>query len=397
MQVIYHIDMNAFFASCEVNEHPEYQNKPLIVAHRSRRGIVTTASYEARRYGIHSAMPTYLAIQKCPNIIIVEPHFELYRRVSAAFFKIVASYSDKIEIASIDECYVDVTQAIEMHGGILELAKKMQTQIYDTLKIPCSIGIAPNKFLAKMASDMRKPLGITILTRSNIKDKLWPLPIDQMYGIGKKTAPKLKEVGILTIKDLADSKNYAKARNILGSLTLIYYQHANGFDFSKVDADNHDLKSIGHSTTFQTDLSDDKEIKDVLKNLTRQVAQRAQKHHLVGNQISVTLKYTRFESTVRSMPIGEYSHEYEVLIGYVLILFERYYDGRPLRLVGVSLHNTINERTKMKQLSLFDYQKEKPVVKNPTDELLKRLNQKHHDRFIRASQLNEKKNKHKNE
>lgn len=397
MQIIFHIDMNAFFASCELNEHPEYRNKPLIVAHQSRRGIVTTASYEARKYGIHSAMPTYLAIEKCPKLIIVEPHFELYRKVSSQFFDIIASYSDKIEVASIDECYVDVTEIVDQHGGIYPTALKIQKEVYDTLNIQCSIGISPNKFLSKMASDMQKPMGITILTKANLKKCLWPLPIDDMYGIGKKTAPKLKEIGIMTIGDLADSKNFNKARNILGNHTLIYYQHANGLDFSKLNIESRDLKSVGHSTTFQIDISDDGEIKEVLQKLTRQVEARAKKKHLVGNNISITMKYTRFESTVRSIPLGEYTNEYEALITHVLILLERHYDGRPLRLLGVSLNNTINETQRMKQLSLFDYQREISTPKNATDELLENLNRKHQNSFIRASMLKNEKSKHKNE
>lgn len=391
LQVIFHIDMNAFFASCEFNLHPEYKNKPLIVAHNSRRGIVTTASYEARKYGIHSAMPTYLALEKCPKLIIVEPHFDLYRKTSQQFFDIVSAYSDKIEIASIDECYVDVSEAVFKYGGIIETAKKIQQHVLDTLNIPCSIGISPNKFLSKMASDMKKPMGITMITRSNLREMLWPLPISEMYGIGKKTAPKLAEAGIRTIGDLANPKNYDKAKKILGSHALIYCQHANGFDFSKVDSSDHDSKSVGHSTTFQRDTTDEGVILETLQSLTRQVAKRAERHHLVGNNIAITLKYSRFESIVRSMTLSDYTNDYETMIGNILILLERHYDGRPVRLLGVSLNNTINEKQRIKQLSLFDYQQETTIKKNSTDELLEKLNHQHQNAFIRASSLKKKK------
>lgn len=390
MQVIFHIDMNAFFASCELRQHPEYQNKPLIVAHRSRRGIVTTASYEARKYGIHSAMPTYMALEKCPDLIVVEPHFDLYRQTSQRFFQIVAAYSQVIEAASIDECYVDVSDVFDRYGGILETAQKIQSQIYQETGISCSIGISPNKFLAKMASDMKKPMGITVLTRSNLKEKLWPLSIDEMYGIGKKTAPKLKAIGIQTIGDLAQPRNFDTIRSILGNQALLHYQHANGIDFAKVDNADHDLKSVGHSITLQNDTTDETIIKEQIQQLTQQVSLRAKNHHLVGNHISLTLKYTRFENIVRSAPLDTYTNDYEEMIGMALMLFEQHDDGRPVRLIGVSLNNTINQSQQIKQLSLFDYQQEIERNHNETDQLLDKLNQIHQNSFIRASQLSKK-------
>lgn len=387
MQIIFHIDLNAFFASCEVLAHPEYKDKPLVVAHDSRRGIVSTASYEARKFGIHSAMPTYLAKEKCPNLIVVNPHFDLYKKISNQFFSVVQEYSKIIQIASIDECYVDMTKACDLHGGIIQTAQKLQQEVYERTGISCSIGISPNKFLAKMASDMKKPMGITVLTRRNIKELLWPLEIGEMYGIGKKTAPKLIEIGINTIGDLANPKNFDKARNILGINTLIYYQHANGFDFSKVDDEQHDSKSVGHSTTLEKDSSDENLLTETLQTLTSSVCARAKRYHLVGNSISITIKYSRFESVTRSTMLPSYTNNYEELSSYVLSLFETHYENRPVRLLGVTLQNTINEKQQIKQLSLFDYMEEK---ENKTEQLLKNLNSKHADLFMRASSLKNK-------
>ena len=273
MRVIFHIDMNAFFANCEISQHPEYAHKPMVIAHDSRRSVVSTASYEARKFGIHSAMPLYLAKQKCPQLLIVEPHFDLYRRLSHAFFKIVSSYSYIMEVASIDECYVNVSDyIIEHHIHPADLALEIQQRIMRELHLPCSIGIAPNKFLAKMASDMRKPMGITMLTRSNIKQLLWPLPVDAFFGIGKKTAPKLKAAGIETIGDVANYANYQTLRQILGRHALIYYNKANGRDDAKVIYQETDVKSIGNTTTFEEDISDEKLLEDRFKEIALNVS-----------------------------------------------------------------------------------------------------------------------------
>ena len=215
MQIIFHIDLNAFFASAEISQNPQLVGKPIVVCRESRRSIITTASYEARKYGIHSAMPLFQAKKLCPQLITVPPHFALYKTLSQEFFQIISTFSKKLEVASIDECYVDMTEYIqEHHLQPYQVAQNIQKKVYNTLNLQCSIGIAPNKFLAKMASDMKKPMGITILTKRNFKEKLWHLPVGQMHGIGKKTVPKLEQHGIYTIGDLAKYENYEKIRTV---------------------------------------------------------------------------------------------------------------------------------------------------------------------------------------
>ena len=200
LQIIFHIDLNAFFASAEISQNPQLVGKPIVVCRESRRSIITTASYEARKYGIHSAMPLFQAKKLCPQLITVPPHFALYKTLSQEFFQIISTFSKKLEVASIDECYVDMTEYIqEHHLQPYQVAQNIQKKVYNTLNLQCSIGIAPNKFLAKMASDMKKPMGITILTKRNFKEKLWHLPVGQMHGIGKKTVPKLEQHGIYTM------------------------------------------------------------------------------------------------------------------------------------------------------------------------------------------------------
>lgn len=355
MQIIFHIDLNAFYASAEISRNPELEGKPLVISGKSKRSIITTASYEARKLGIHSAMPLFQAYQKCKNLIVLPADFELYHRLSNEFFSIVSSYSEMLEVASIDECYVDVTKIIQdKNCHPVELARKIQNDIYEQLNLKCSIGISPNKFLAKMASDMKKPMGITVLTRSNLKELMWPLDIKDMFGIGKKTQPRLREVGITTIADIANYDNYNKLRQIIGKNALLLYRKANGIDNRVVDTKHNELKSVGNSTTLPHDTLDEIVLQDTLKLLARQVSMRAIKRNLISNSISITIKYTRFESINRQTTVNSYINDYENILSTAKMLFDAHYDGRPVRLLGISLNNTINKKNYKEQLNIFD-------------------------------------------
>ncbi len=390
MQIIFHIDLNAFFASAEISVHPELKGKPIVICRESKRSIVTTASYEARKFGIHSAMPLFQAKKLCPHLISVEPHFELYRTLSQNFFEIIATFSPYLEVASIDECYVDMTEYFQNHQEHPQnVAKKIQEKIYDTLLLQCSIGIAPNKFLAKMASDMKKPMGITTITNKDIKTKLWPLSIKDMIGIGKKTQPKLFELGIETIGDIANYHNYEKIKPIFGKNTLIFYQRANGKDFSKINYSKNELKSVGNSTTFESDSNDEQFIRKKFKELSQKVSKRAKKRGLISNSISITLKYSREKSRTKQMIIENYTNEEEIIYGTSLLLFENIYHGELLRLVGVSLNNVIHYKDLNQQISLFDYSDNNDIVqKNMTDQIIDTLNSSFESiQLVKASSL----------
>lgn len=390
MRIVFHIDMNAFFANAEVSQHPEYAGKPMVIAHDSRRSVVSTASYEARKYGIHSAMPLYMAKEKCHDLLIVEPHFDLYRHLSHEFLKIVSQYSYIIEIASIDECYVNVTSYIETHHiHPADLALEIQTRILNELKLPCSIGISPNKFLSKMASDMKKPLGITMLTRSNIREKLWPLPVDEMFGIGKKTAPKLKAAGIQTIGDVANYANYQTLRQIIGRYALVYYNRANGRDDSRIVYQETDAKSIGNTTTFEEDISDEQILSERYQTIALNVARRAQKSNMVGNNISITIRYDLVNHITRQMNISHYTNSYEEIYSYAMILFHRHYNHKPVRLIGITLNNVIRKDQLKVQMSLFDADvpDDEPVHELHADDIIRTFNRKNDLHLMKASSL----------
>ena len=202
--VYFHIDLNAFFVSAECILDPSLKGKPVAVCGQTRRSVVATASYEARKYGVHSAMPVSEARHLCPGLIMVEPHFQWYRSLSEEFMNIVYSITPEVEQASIDECYADMTVPIQAYEKPLDLAWNLQRRILRELQLPCSIGIGPNMFLAKMGSDMKKPMGITVMRIREVPAKLWPLPIRDMRGIGERTLPYMEDLGIKTIGDLAN-------------------------------------------------------------------------------------------------------------------------------------------------------------------------------------------------
>ncbi|HAS91253.1 MAG TPA: DNA polymerase IV, partial [Clostridiales bacterium] len=244
-RVIFLVDMNAFYISCEKTRHPEIEGKPAAVAGDpvNRTGIILTANYEARKYGVKTTMILREAFRLCPDLIIIPPDHRFYEKKSQEVMQILSSYTPIVEQNSIDEAWLDMTGCERLFGQPLESARSIMDRIKNELNLWCSIGISENKFLAKMASEMKKPLGITELWKKDIEEKLWPLPVDYMYGVGKQTAKKLNSMGIYTIKDLALTKRediYHKLGKIGVELVLL----ANGKDDTPVNVNREDIKSI---------------------------------------------------------------------------------------------------------------------------------------------------------
>ncbi len=353
-KIILHIDLNAFFAACEVLKNPSLKGKPLVVGGAGRRGIVSTASYEARKYGIHSAMPTYKALQLCPDLIIVEGDFSLYRHYSSLFFNFIKeNFSPIMEVASIDECYVDATLVLKDDPSPLQRIKDLQMTLLKELGLSCSIGVAPTKFLAKMASNAKKPLGMTVYRRRDLKNNLWLLSIDEMYGIGKKTAPRLKALGIKTIGDLAHNTS-EDVKNLLGKSYYTFYDWANGYGSDTVLVEEDDPKSIGNSQTFLFDTDDYDEITALFKELSASVAKRAERENKVGLTIQIVIRYYNFETVNRSVTLTKPTNAQLTIFYEAMKLFDRNYRDEPIRLLGVTLQNLSDEGSLVEQLSLFD-------------------------------------------
>ncbi len=384
-KIIMHIDLNCFFATAETITHPEYEGKPLIVAGNGRRGIVSTANYEARAFGIHSAMPTYQAKELCPNVIITPCHFELYERLSKEFFDYVRHYSPIIQVASIDECFVDMTEPLKNQKNPYQYLKDLQNGLYEKTKLKCSIGIAPTKFLAKMASDMKKPMGITIIRRKDVKKMIYPLPIESMFGIGKKTAPRLRDIGVDTIGSLK-VVDQEKLKKQLGKFYYTCMEWIDGYGSDVVETEVADPKSIGTSRTFDHDTTDYEEIKSMIKYLSKDVSERAQEENKLGNTIQITIKTIDFHLHTKCITFHEPFNDYETILEKALLVYDKLNNQEPIRLVGVTLQNLISKNEIKLQMSLFNYQihEEKSKTKLLINDLNRKLKK---DVFKRASEV----------
>ena len=356
-KIIFHIDMNAFFASCEIANDPSLKGKPIVVAHDEplRKSIVLTASYEARKYGIKTTMLTRDAIKLCPSVKIVEPKYYLYSKYSKMFFDYMQKITNIIEPMSIDEGFFDMSEVCKsVHP--LELAKKIQNDLYK-MGLPCSIGIAPNKFLAKMASDIKKPLGITVLRKREIDKYLWPLPIEDMIGIGKKTSPRLKAIGINTIGDVLKFRDQALLKKTVGDAMYEYItSRARGegsTELAKPDPD--DFSSVSNAQTFDHDIYSITIMKDMLKNLCNSVCHRLEKHGMIAKTFGVQIKYSDFQLINRSAAIKTPTNDSYDVWPFVEDLFEEHYDHRrPVRLVGVFANRLEKANMVKKEYTLFD-------------------------------------------
>ncbi|MDF0727379.1 DNA polymerase IV [Cytobacillus sp. S13-E01] len=366
-RVILHVDMNSFYASVEMAYDESLRGKPLAIAGNveERRGIIITCSYEARALGVKTTMPLWEAKKLCPNLLIKKPNFERYRKASLAMFELLRIYTDLVEPVSIDEGYLDITDCYEK-GSPLDIAKEIQKKLQQELLLPCSIGIAPNKFLAKTASDMRKPLGITVLRKRDIQEKLWPLQVNEMHGVGKKTAEKLAKINIHTIEDLAKG-NDIQLKQILGINGERLKQRANGVDNRPVDPDAiSDFKSIGNSTTLPRDSTDLHELMDVLKRLSESVGRRIRRKDMLTNNVQLTIRYQDRSTITRSKKLENPINDDEAIFAAAVRLWKRHWTEEPVRLLGVTAQELVEKGEAFKQLDLFSYEKDakkEPLLK----------------------------------
>jgi len=353
-RLIFLVDMNAFFISCETARDQRIRGIPAAVAGdpKTRSGIILAANYEARKYGVATAMVLHEAKKLCPELIIVPPDRELYEKNSKAVMNILSRYTPLIQQNSIDEAWMDLTGCEKLFGDPLDIAKNIMETILNELNLWCSIGISENKFLAKMGSDLKKPQGITELYVKDIKEKLWPLSVRDMYGIGRQTEQKLMDYAIYKIGDIANS-NVEFLKNNFGKYGEELHRLSNGIDNSQVVPNPiYDNKSISRSTTLPYDTNDKEYIKHILLSLAEEVGYEARKYGYKGKTIAISIKYEDFTSVTRQKTVTP-TYLTKDIYNTALKLFEMNKGKNKLiRLLGLGLSNF--ESDESEQLSIFD-------------------------------------------
>ncbi|TCC97463.1 DNA polymerase IV [Pedobacter psychroterrae] len=336
--------MDAFYASVEQRDFPEYRGKPIVVGGSpDGRGVVATASYEARKFGIKSAMSSRQAIQLCPYAIFVRPRFEAYKEVSLRIREIFSRYTALIEPLSMDEAYLDVTEDKLNIGSALEIAKQIKQAIRDELNLTASAGVSSSKFVAKIASDMNKPDGLTFIGPSKIATFMESLPVEKFFGVGKVTAKKMKSMQLHTGADLKKLSEQDMARHF-GKAGKFYYSIVRGIDKREVQP-YRQTKSLAVEDTFQHDLITIEEMHTELGRLTEKVSVRLDKHQLKGRTITLKLKYSDFSLITRSLSLNNLVSDYETILNTVKKLLENVsLDDKSVRLLGISISN-FNEIT----------------------------------------------------
>lgn len=336
---IIHIDMDAFYASVEQRDRPELKGKPVIVGgDPNSRGVVATCSYEARKFGIHSAMASSMAYRLCPQAIFIRPRFDVYHAVSRQIREIFHRYTDLVEPLSLDEAYLDVT---ENKKGILyasDLARDILKQIHDETGLTASAGVSFNKFLAKVASDIHKPNGMTVVTPKTADSFIDRLPIRKFFGVGKVTEKKMLELGIQTGADLKKISKEELVRHF-GKTGNFYYDIAHGIDERPVNP-HRERKSIGQEQTLSQDIDDRQEMLKILEKLAFEIEEYMKEKNIKGRTITLKIKYFDFKCVTRSITVIESLNETTTIMKYIPELLEKTDAGKiKVRLLGISISN----------------------------------------------------------
>lgn len=334
---ILHVDMDAFFASVELLERPDARGKPAIVGHAGGRGVVTSATYEARRYGVRSAMPMSQALRLCPSAIILPPHYERYTEYSARVMDIFHEVTPLVEPLSIDEAFLDVSGARRLLGSPRRIAELIRSRVLEETGLTCSVGVAATKFMAKLASGRAKPDGLLVVPRAETLSFLRPLPVGALWGVGASTQASLERMGLLTVADLADAPLHVLQKAVGDASGRRLHDLANGRDARRVVTESRE-KSIGHENTFGTDVGDLDTLRREFLRLSGRVGERLRKHELVARTVAIKVRFSDFRTITRSRTLAEPTNVGRRLFEEAWDVFEALsLDVRqtPLRLIGV--------------------------------------------------------------
>jgi DNA polymerase-4 len=381
---IIHLDMDAFYPAVEVLDNPELKGKPVIVGGSKKRGVVASASYEARKFGVHSAQPIAKAIRLCPRGIFLPVRMSRYKEVSEQIFKIFYHFTPLVEPLSIDEAFLDVTGSTRLFGNPVDIAKKIKQMVFNKTGLTVSAGVAPSKFVAKIASDMEKPDGLTVVPPDRIREFLDPLPIKKMWGVGKVTQKALAGLNIRTFKELSQMPVKVLEKKF-GKHGIKMHQLSMGIDEREVMPE-HDVKSIGHEETFMRDIIDANEAKKELLSLANRVSRRMRRNSVAGRTITLKVKYSDFVQITRSKTLPKSTEDSREIYSIACSLLEKTEVGkRPVRLLGISL-SQLCFFGQENQFTLFE-QNETSRKRKDLNKALDSLHEKHGEKSIRLGTL----------
>ena len=385
---ILHLDMDAFFAAVEQLDFPQYRGKPVIVGADPKggagRGVVATASYEARKYGVHSALPISLAYQRCPHAVYLRGRYERYSEISRQLIATLNEFTPVIEKISIDEAFLDITKSLALFGSAEKIGYQIKKRIYDDLGLVASIGIAPNKFLAKVASDLEKPDGFVVVKEGEEKEFLKSLPISRLWGVGKKTEAALKQMDIETIGQIAHMPEQDLSRRF-GKWGSALWRLANGIDHRSVKPWE-TKKSISQETTFDEDTDDEEVIHKTLLGLAESLSRLMRKSNLKGRTVTLKIRLEDFSTFTRSKTLSDFVDSTQILKGVAIGLYKKFNQkNMKVRLlaIGVSQLNSVSGE----QLGLFE--QEAPLDAKMT-KLLDSLQDKYGEGAVKRAALLDK-------
>lgn len=354
-RAILHVDMDAFYASVEQRDNPALRGKPVVVGGGSNRGVVAAASYEVRKFGVRSAMPMSEALRRCPNLVRVAPRMSHYKAVSAQIFEIFCQYTPLVEGLSLDEAFLDVTASRALHGSAAHIADMIKKQVREQTRLTASVGVADNKLVAKIASDLDKPDGLVVVTPENLRATLDPLAVHVIPGIGRQTLSRLHAVGIRTIAELRLATDH-NLEPIFGRFTLRARERAAGIDNRPVVADREE-KSISAEETFAADLSDRPEMDRELLALAETTAKRLRKSGLQAGTIQIKIRQSDFQTFTRQRSLQPPTNNTEQIFGIARALLTAWLGENPdarIRLLGVGG----SKLSPAEQRDLFDFDSE---------------------------------------
>jgi len=346
-RIIFHVDMDQFYAAVEEREHPEFKGKPVVVGADPKggkgRGVVSTCNYEARKFEIHSGMPISRAWKRCPEAIYVLPNFKLYIETSSRIMGILRKHGDKFEQWGLDEAFLDVSSKVRNLEEATKLAKNIKQEIRKSEKLTCSIGVGPNKLVAKIASDFKKPGGLTVVRENEVEKFLAPLPVRKLLWVGKKTERKLNEMGIKTIGDLA-AFDVSTLVERFGTMGAQYHQFAHGIDESEV-AERGEIKSVGRETTFETNTDDYELVLKTLDKLAQRVHREVSKRKMLFKTVTIKIRYGNFETHTHGRTLASFTNRFQDLQKAARELAQAYFrENRTIRLVGVRVSTLTSRR-----------------------------------------------------